>query len=243
MSNSTLTGNSAGQGGGAIYSNGSLIVSNSTFSKNSGQFYAGAIFSNTKATISSSTFYNNSSNTGGGIYGGGSLTVANSIFANNTGGNCSTAFTNGGYNLSDDSTCGFGASTGANGQTIGDGINPLLDSNGLQNHGGPTQTIALLSTSPAIGAIPTALCPATDQHGNARPAAGQTACDSGAYEGSIPAPTPTPTPSPTPTSTPSPTPTATPTATATPVAVLSTSSVSFGSRRRPVIRLRRNRSN
>ena len=120
----------------------------------------------------------------------------------------------GGYNISDDTSCGF-AGTGTNGQTLGDGVNPLLDPNGLQNNGGPTQTIALQSTSPAISAIPPADCPSTDQRGDPRPAAGQTACDIGAFEGSIPAPTPTATATSTTTATATQTETATATATAT----------------------------
>ncbi len=64
--------------------------------------------------------------------------------------------------------------------------NPKLNPNGLQNNGGPTQTIALLSTSPAIDTIPTANCPATDQRGNARPDNGESTCDMGAYEFSDP---------------------------------------------------------
>ena len=136
---------------------------------------------------------------GGALYNqGGTLTLTNSILASSTsGGNCSGGVTDGGYNISDDRTCGF-TGTGASGQTLGDNINPLLDPNGLQDNGGPTDTIALLSTSPAISAIPAAQCPATDQRGDPRPAPGQSACDVGAFEGSIPAPTPSPSPSPSP---------------------------------------------
>ena len=48
--------------------------------------------------------------------------------ANTAGGNCGgpTPVTDGGYNISDDGTCGFGSITGANGQTLGDSVNPLL---------------------------------------------------------------------------------------------------------------------
>ena len=41
-------------------------------------------------------------------------------------------------------------SDGVNGNQVG--VDPLLDPVGLQDHGGPTQTIALLPGSPAINA-------------------------------------------------------------------------------------------
>lgn len=65
---------------------------------------------------------------------------------------------------------------------MGDDVNAQLDSNGLQNNGGPTKIIALQSTSPAIDAIPAADCPATDQRGVTGPDNGESACDVGAYE-------------------------------------------------------------
>jgi hypothetical protein len=86
------------------------------------------------------------------------------------------------HNISDDTSCGFGSSTAANGATIGDNVDPLLDPSGLQNNGGPTDTIALQSASPAIDAIPLASCPAIDQRSVTRPDAGETACDIGAVE-------------------------------------------------------------
>jgi hypothetical protein len=103
---------------------------------------------------------------------------------------------------------------------IGDNVNPLLDPNGLQNNGGPTQTIALQPNSPAIAAIPIAhQCPATDQRGDPRPnpEGPATACDIGAfeYQGVVP------------------TPTSTATATATPISeklTFSPASLAFGSK-------------
>jgi len=62
---------------------------------------------------------------------------------------------------------------------------------GLQNNGGPTQTIALLGTSAAVDAIPVSACTdvggnpvATDQRGVLRPQGA--ACDIGAFELVIP---------------------------------------------------------
>ena len=118
------------------------------------------------------------------------------ILAASTGGNCLGTITADGYNISDDNSCGFGSSTGANGKTIGDNVDPLLDPDGLEDNGGPTQTISLLSTSPAVDAIPVANCPVTtDQRGAPRPDpedAGNAACDIGAFEFGAVVPIPTP---------------------------------------------------
>ena len=188
---SIFSGNSAPSGYGGGFDNaGELTVSNSTFSANSAPF-GGGIYNDvfSTLTVTNSTFSRNSAQTqGGGIYSnggghGGTPTIINSIFADSpSGGNCYGAIGNGGHNISDDATCDFGAGTGANGQTIGDNVDPFLSASGLQNNGGPTQTIALQSNSPAIDAIPVADCPATDQRGDPRPAPGYKACDVGAYE-------------------------------------------------------------
>jgi hypothetical protein len=111
--------------------------------------------------------------------------MKNSIVANNpSGGNCSSPAISNGYNLSNDAVCAFNGT--------GDIINSPagLDPGGLQDNGGPTQTIALLAISPAVDAIPvspTNYCTltdgvtpvATDQRGVARPQG--SACDIGAY--------------------------------------------------------------
>lgn len=70
------------------------------------------------------------------------------------------------------------------------GVEPQLSPEGLRENGGPTQTIALLSTSPAIGFVPLAEnCEETedgpgliDQRGEHRPGIAGKGCDIGAYE-------------------------------------------------------------
>lgn len=131
-------------------------------------------------SISNSTFANNSASYGGGLDNGGTVSISNSIVATNTGVNCKGGVSDQGYNLSSDSSCGL-TGTGSLQNT-----DPRLDPKGLQNNGGPTQTIALLSGSPAIDTIPVARCPSTDQRGTTRPDNGETACDMGAYEFSDP---------------------------------------------------------
>jgi hypothetical protein len=99
-----------------------------------------------------------------------------------------------GYNL-DYPTSTIGGSTDTCGLSAADndlvGEKPGLDeAEGLTNNGGPTDTIALLSTSPAIGVVPVAEdCeesengPASvDQRGEPRPGIPGKGCDVGAYE-------------------------------------------------------------
>lgn len=144
----------------------------------------GALFANQQSTvnISNSTFaYNSATANGGGLFNnGGSLRIAQSIVADNTGGDCAPAgpIFDMGYNLSSDASCGFTAAKHSLVNT-----NPLLDPAGLANNGGPTQTIALLTGSPAIDKIPAAVCLVrTDQRGFRRPDKHEPACDIGAYE-------------------------------------------------------------
>src|SRR5260370_893859 len=130
-----------------------------------GAGYGGGLLNDAgTVSISTSTFANNSAIGGGGLINfSGTVSIGGSIVANNTGGNCSGGTSDQGYNLSSDSSCGF-TGTGSLQNT-----DPKLDPGGLQNNGGPTQTIALLATSPAIDHIPAANCPATDQRAHPRP--------------------------------------------------------------------------
>jgi CSLREA domain-containing protein len=187
VTSSTFSGNSADSYGGGIFNDGTITVSNSTFVGNDAGLFGGGIFDyNTNAIVTSSTFSANSAGSaGGGIFNDGTTAVSQAILSKNTGGDCAgNALNNGGYNIDDDGSCLFGRSTGARGQTIGDQVSPLLDARGLQNNGGPTETIGLQSASPAIDAIPqgNTNCPGVDQRGFNRPAPGHTACDVGAYE-------------------------------------------------------------
>ena len=192
---STVSGNSASEGGGIRNYNGTLTLINSTVSGNSATGVGGGIVSAGALTIINSTLSGNSapSGTGAGIYIGsldglseGTLTLESTLLANNgVGGNCFVGGTSTslGYNLSDDTTCEgwLTLTTDKNNTPAG------LDPKGLQNNGGPTQTIALLPTSPAVDAIPVASCTdtngnpvKTDQHGVTRPQGA--GCDIGAYE-------------------------------------------------------------
>ena len=189
ISNTTLSGNSSPSsngGGGGVYSSGpgsTVTINNSTFSGNTAAKGGGIdnvrTFGSSNVTINNSTF---SGNKGGIDNVEGGVFLQNSIIANNTIGNCSGAITSNGYNLSSDSTCNF------NGPGDLNNTDPMLGP--LQNNGGPTQTQALLSGSPAIDAGNPNGCTdgngnllKTDQRGAPRPDKEDTSgCDMGAYE-------------------------------------------------------------
>lgn len=177
--NCTFSGNSGGtEPGGAIFAGGSKIkISNCTFSGNSAQD-GGAIFAVGTMGISSSTFVDNTADIQGGAIslGGGKMSFKATLFADNTPGHCyayAGEWVDKGYNLTDSSGCGLSADKGS---LIG--VDPIL-SGGLANNGGPTQTIALDSASPAKNV---ARCVKTDQRGYVRPGAGADRCTIGAYE-------------------------------------------------------------
>lgn len=180
VTNVTFSGNHASSAelfwGGGIYNTGTLIVSNSSFSGN----YAGVgsgLYNIGTLTVTYSTF---SGNSGAALANAGSASLENTILANNTGGDCDNrggSFTDAGYNLDDDGSCGFtsGHHSFSNNQNANLGA--------LSSNGGSTQTLPLLYPSAAIDAIPlgTNGCGlSADQRGVPRPQGA--ACDIGAYE-------------------------------------------------------------
>jgi hypothetical protein len=197
ISKSTISGNFAGgdEGfGGGIDNGGMMLLNNSTINGNvasaGGRTWGGGILNTNTLAINNSTISDNSCvsvtdlDWGGGILNQGStVTLQNSIVAHNKRGNCSAGpMTSNGYNLSSDGSCKFN-NTGDLNKTM-----PLLGR--LQNNGGPTQTIPLLSGSPAIDAGNPNGCTdghghllKTDQRGKPRPDKEDTGgCDMGAYE-------------------------------------------------------------
>ena len=179
VTNSTFTGNSATSiGGGILSQNSILTVANSTFSGNTApNGVGGAIFYfdfYDELDVTNSTFSGNSAVQGGAIlFIVNEFQFRNNIFANSpSGGNCNSPGGGtfyGNVNLDTDGTCGppFTKSSDP-------GLGPL------QNNGGPTQTMAISTASPAFAGANPANCPATDQRGVLRPQF--MACDIGAYE-------------------------------------------------------------
>jgi hypothetical protein len=182
LNNSTVWHNTAEGSGGGIENVGTLTLTNSTVSGNTATTEGGGGIDNSGVgtlTLTNSTVSGNTATGGGGgIATVNPAKIGGSIVANNTGGNCSGGVSSQGYNLESGTDCSF-TSTGDLQNT-----NPLLDPSGLQNNGGPTQTIALQQGSPAINHIPVARCPSTDQRGMERPDDSESACDIGAYESS-----------------------------------------------------------
>jgi len=190
FSTNSSQGNNGGYGGAIYTYAGTLSVTNSTFSQNSATTSGGAIYSQGGTVqISNSTFGNSPENIGGGgalSNAGGSVLIQNSIVANTAnGGNCAGTIVSDGYNLSSDSTCNFSGPGDLNGK------NPNLGA--LQSNGGPTQTMALQTGSPAIDAGNPAGCRdfagnllTTDQRGAQRPDKGEAGCDIGAFERQVP---------------------------------------------------------
>ncbi|MHA2649382.1 MAG: choice-of-anchor Q domain-containing protein, partial [bacterium JZ-2024 1] len=181
LRNSTLSGNTATLGlGGGIYNNGgSVVIQNSTLSGNSASV-GGGVHNDSGGQVSlySVTFSGNTATlNAGAIQNSGTLTLQNTIVA---GGGCAgNPLTSNGHNLSTDTSCNL---SGA-----GDLQNANPNLGPLANNGGPTQTHALNTGSPAIDVVPTANCTdaqgnplTTDQRGEPRPYG--PACDIGAFE-------------------------------------------------------------
>lgn len=178
-------------GGGLFISQSSEVtIENSTFSGNTALGYGGGLYNNLggSGTVIHCTFANNTANMGGGwstTYG--PFYVSASIVSHNTatfkGKNSLFKVSSLGSNLEDGTDCGFSDPVYNDQQNT----DPMLDPTGLQYNGGSTQTIALQVGSPAIGAIPIQMCPATDQRGYLRPA-GNSFGDIGANQSSYLAP-------------------------------------------------------
>jgi CSLREA domain-containing protein len=185
ITNSTFVANNAmgygsSSGGGAVFNYATANIINSTFLGNSTPTYGGGISSWGPLDITNSTFSGNSAAGGGGISASGaySTTLRNTIVASSpSGGNCSVGtITNGGSNIEDGNTCGWGSGDGSMSDT-----NPML---GLFTYnGGPTATFALLPGSPAINMANVLNCPVADQRGVYRLLDGK--CDIGAHEATI----------------------------------------------------------
>lgn len=166
----------AGMGGAICDTNGQLYLTNCTVAGNvvsggsggaggsaGGHAYVGGWDGNPGPAGAGGGGLGSGLNSSGG-------TLINTLLANF--GNCAGWLTDAGHNLSSDATCAF-TNTGSLNRT-----DPKLGPFG--GNGGPTPTMALLPSSPAIDAGDSAAAPAIDQRGFPRPAGA--AADIGAFE-------------------------------------------------------------
>lgn len=182
VTNSTFSGNSAvSEGGGMNNGVGTAIVINSSFSGNSA-IWGGAIgVDEGVVTVTNSTFSANTATYGDTAFNGtGTVTFRNSILtASPSGANCSGTITNGGNNIDSGTGCNWASNSGSMSST-----NPQLGA--LANNGGPTQTMALQATSPAIDAGNATVCALALPNGpgglDQRGVAHKGICDIGAFE-------------------------------------------------------------
>jgi predicted outer membrane repeat protein len=173
VTGSTFANNDAPNEGGAIsVGTGTASVTNSTFVGNSASTGGAlaAVFGATYTLTNDTITGNSATSGGGGVYRvGGAVTLGNTIVAGNSasfGRDVSGAVSSTGHNLvgaTDGSSGWIGTDlTGTATAPLDPGLLPLGD------YGGPTPTVALKPTGPAVGAGDPTAAPAGDQRGIAR---------------------------------------------------------------------------
>lgn len=204
---STISGNTAsGSGsvsftsvrGGAIANANSasvnVVIDRSTISGNSSVASGAGTLAATAGgfdvrgasfAVKSSTITGNVSPVGANVVLGSVATFASTIVSNPQGGgsNCGGAATSQGFNITDDTGCGFTQASDRQ------SLDPLLAA-ALAENGGPTKTFALQAASPAIDQGLSGAGETVDQRGLTRPADlagtanadGGDGTDTGAYE-------------------------------------------------------------
>ena len=175
ISDSTLSGNTAGQGGGAYFygPDDPVEIIGSTVSGNAAQYGDGGglnFYNNYGVNMRHATIVDNSAiGVGGGVYTFGEVAIEHSVVANNTSSDNADLAT--GANTID-LRFSLVESTGTAGINDNGGnqfsVDPMLGA--LANNGGSTQTHLPLAGSPAIDSgDPTFVGPpTTDQAGNPR---------------------------------------------------------------------------
>jgi hypothetical protein len=207
IESSTVSGNAGKIGGGVQSTPGSeasgplsLTIADSTIADNFAQSRGGGVSvvnttAGSSATIVDSTITANSTPSGGGgLYAASPLVLSNTIIAGNTtrSGETVDCEDKGGMNVSD-GVAGHNLIGSASGcQRLLDAIDgdrvgvPRPGLLALANNGGATDTVALQSGSPALGAGDAVTCASPpvadrDQRGEARRSASR-GCDVGAYD-------------------------------------------------------------
>jgi fibronectin-binding autotransporter adhesin len=171
----TISGNSANDDGGGVYNNGTATLTDCTISGNLANAGGGLWNYDGTATLANSTISGNSAYAGGGVNAYGPLTLTACTVSGN-----SAAIGGGVYLLNGQisrSTVGdtiVAGNVAAQGSDIAGAVTTDLGHNliggdpllaPLGNYGGPTQTMALLPGSPAIGQGVTVPGITTDERG------------------------------------------------------------------------------
>ncbi|MEO8355341.1 MAG: right-handed parallel beta-helix repeat-containing protein [Chloroflexota bacterium] len=205
VTNATFSSNSAQRGAG-MYStlSSNVILTNVTFSENAASVRGGGMtVSGSSPFLTNVTFSGNTAQWGGAMHNsfGGNPTLEHVTFSGNsasTNGSAIFNYSNSNPIITNSILYGNSVDEIYNDLTIPASIpvvtysivqgghsgtgnldaDPLLGA--LANNGGYTQTMALGTDSPAIGAGNNADCPGTDQRGVTRPQG--SLCDMGAYE-------------------------------------------------------------
>jgi hypothetical protein len=187
ITGSTISNNYSYELGGGVQANGNLTITNSTISGNVAANSAGGVNAFAASLIiENSTIAFNESYFTGGVYAphtGGTLTLNSTIISNNSA--MSTA-------LAADLGAGDAiTAAGANNLVMTSDAavtfaNPPLTADPqlqpLGNNGGPTQTLALISTSPAVDTGNNVAALPTDQRGPGYPRSINGKTDIGAFE-------------------------------------------------------------
>jgi hypothetical protein len=176
ISSSTVAAN---HGDGIWLSGSSTTITNSTIAGNGTVATANVPFGGLGVLVGGPTVFQNDTVTGNGDHGVGNVVLGGSgqTTLNNTivygngvvsgDSNCAMSVTNQDRSLDGDGSCAVALST----------MNPFLGP--LSSNGGPTQTEAIPTSSPAVNEGDNANCPSADQRGVAR---NDLSCDIGAYE-------------------------------------------------------------
>ncbi|MEW6265906.1 MAG: choice-of-anchor Q domain-containing protein [Thermodesulfobacteriota bacterium] len=171
VENSTFNSNTAATQGGGLYNGAGspvLTLSNSTISGNSSNFGGGLYnAAGGNVNLAHCTVSGNTTTTrGGGLRAAGAITARGSLLAGNAGPDgpdCAGTLTSAGYNLIGDLTSCVVT------LTAGDLVDPDPRLGPLADNGGPTQTHALLTGSPAVDAADPVQPGLADQRGTTRP--------------------------------------------------------------------------
>ena len=158
LTDCTISGNAAGNGGGlANYGYGAAVLIDCTLSGNSAPGDGGGLVNGATVSLTACTVSGNFAGSGGGGLNNknGTAALNDTIVAGNTDGTGASDI-GGPINVSgSDNLVGIGGSGGLANGVDGNIVLTSLAGLGLAplgNYGGPTQTMALLPGSPAIGA-------------------------------------------------------------------------------------------